>query len=109
MKVRAGLIRREISGREHFRSVNVEPLVEASTWIDEQQSFWEVASRGSSRFSGKKPARVTHVRVSARRTPTGRWSRANRDTMVQTSYNIGGMISIARAVTRKSPNAIRPL
>ena len=38
---RAGLIRREISGREHFLSVNVEPLVEASRWIEEQQSFWE--------------------------------------------------------------------
>lgn len=38
---RAGLIRREISGREHFLSVNVRPLIEASRWIDEQQSFWE--------------------------------------------------------------------
>ncbi len=38
---RAGLIRREISGRDHFLTVNVEPLLEASTWIDDQKTFWE--------------------------------------------------------------------
>ncbi len=38
---RAGLIRREVSGREHFVSLNLEPLVEASAWIDEQKAFWE--------------------------------------------------------------------
>jgi len=38
---RAGLIRREISGRNHFLSVNVHPLIEASRWIDEQRAFWE--------------------------------------------------------------------
>ena len=38
---RAGLIRREISGRDHFLSVNVEPLIEASGWIEEQKTFWE--------------------------------------------------------------------
>ncbi|MCH7825341.1 MAG: winged helix-turn-helix transcriptional regulator [Acidobacteria bacterium] len=38
---RAGLVRREISGRDHFLSVNVEPLIEASTWIEEQKTFWE--------------------------------------------------------------------
>ena len=38
---RAGLIRREISGRDHFLSVNVEPLIEASRWIEEQKTFWE--------------------------------------------------------------------
>ncbi len=38
---RAGLIRREISGRDHFLTVNVEPLIEASAWIEEQKRFWE--------------------------------------------------------------------
>ena len=38
---RAGLIRREISGRDHFLSVNVQPLIEASKWIEEQKTFWE--------------------------------------------------------------------
>lgn len=38
---RAGLVRREVVGREHFLSVDVEPLVEASRWIDEQRVFWE--------------------------------------------------------------------
>lgn len=38
---RAGLIRREISGRDHFVSVNVQPLIEASRWIEEQKTFWE--------------------------------------------------------------------
>jgi len=38
---RAGLIRREISGRDHFLTVNIEPLIEASRWIDDQRTFWE--------------------------------------------------------------------
>ena len=41
MLERAGLIRREISGRDHFLTVNVEPLIEASTWIEDQKTFWE--------------------------------------------------------------------
>lgn len=38
---RAGLIRREVRGRDHFCSLNPQPLREASSWIEEVRAFWE--------------------------------------------------------------------
>jgi len=39
---RAGLVRREVRGRDHICSLNVQPLREASVWIEEMRAFWEV-------------------------------------------------------------------
>ena len=36
----AGLIRREIRGREHWLSVNPDGLGQAERWIKDQSSFW---------------------------------------------------------------------
>jgi DNA-binding transcriptional ArsR family regulator len=36
----AGLIRREVRGREHWLSVRPEGLRAAETWIHEQTAFW---------------------------------------------------------------------
>jgi len=38
---RAGLIRREIQGREHHCSLAVRPLREATAWLDHYREFWE--------------------------------------------------------------------
>jgi len=38
---RAGLVRREIRGREHVCALNVQPLREATAWMDDVRSFWE--------------------------------------------------------------------
>jgi DNA-binding transcriptional ArsR family regulator len=38
---RAGLVRREIRGREHLCSLNVQPLREAAGWMEQVRSFWE--------------------------------------------------------------------
>ena len=38
---RAQLIRRTIKGRDHYLSVNIEPLQEAAEWIETYQQFWE--------------------------------------------------------------------
>ena len=37
----AGLIKREVVGREHKLSLNGEPLQEAADWMMEMRSFWE--------------------------------------------------------------------
>lgn len=37
---RAGLVRRRISGREHFLSIEREPLDEIATWIQQQRVAW---------------------------------------------------------------------
>ena len=41
MLERAGLVRREIRGRDHFLSLNAAPLAEAAEWIDHYREFWE--------------------------------------------------------------------
>jgi DNA-binding transcriptional ArsR family regulator len=38
---RAGLVRREVRGREHVCTLNAAPLREATRWMDEVRSFWE--------------------------------------------------------------------
>jgi DNA-binding transcriptional ArsR family regulator len=37
---RAGLIQREILGREHYCRINPEPLEEVSAWLTYYQTFW---------------------------------------------------------------------
>ena len=59
---RAGLIRREISGRDHFLSVNVEPLIEASRWIEEQKTFWERRLDSLESFLEQKKQKGPRVR-----------------------------------------------
>ena len=41
MLERAGLVRREISGRDHLLSLNAAPLSEAAQWIERYRRFWE--------------------------------------------------------------------
>jgi DNA-binding transcriptional ArsR family regulator len=36
----AGLVRREVRGREHLLSLNAAPLSEAAAWIVHYQRFW---------------------------------------------------------------------
>lgn len=38
---RAGLVRREVRGREHRLSLDSRPLAEAGAWIDRYRRFWE--------------------------------------------------------------------
>ena len=37
----AGLITRRVEGRQHFISVNPDPLQQAKQWIEKQRVFWE--------------------------------------------------------------------
>jgi DNA-binding transcriptional ArsR family regulator len=39
---RAGLIRREVIGREHYCSLRATPLRQARAWLDHYREFWEV-------------------------------------------------------------------
>jgi len=38
---RAGLVRREIRGRNHFLTANTDALLPARDWIDNYRQFWE--------------------------------------------------------------------
>jgi len=38
---RAGLIRREVRGREHYLSADAEPLQYAADWLNTYRQFWE--------------------------------------------------------------------
>jgi DNA-binding transcriptional ArsR family regulator len=37
----AGLLRRDVRGRDHVLSLNAAPLAEAADWIAHYQRFWE--------------------------------------------------------------------
>jgi DNA-binding transcriptional ArsR family regulator len=37
---RAGLVRRDVRGREHFLSLEAEPFAEAAEWIEHYRHFW---------------------------------------------------------------------
>src|SRR5215467_4224613 len=39
---RAGLLRREIRGREHYCRIESRPLREANTWLQQYRHFWEL-------------------------------------------------------------------
>jgi len=41
MLERAGLVRREVIGRDHVLSLDAAPLADAAAWIDHYRSFWE--------------------------------------------------------------------
>ncbi len=38
---RAGLVRRQVKGRDHYLTLEAEPLRAASAWIDTYRQFWE--------------------------------------------------------------------
>ncbi len=38
---RAGLLRREIKGREHHIRINTDPLRDANDWLEHYRQFWE--------------------------------------------------------------------
>lgn len=38
----AGLVHREVRGREHLLSLDAQPLAEAGSWIADYRTFWQV-------------------------------------------------------------------
>jgi DNA-binding transcriptional ArsR family regulator len=38
---RAGLVRRQIKGREHHCRINVRPLHQANAWLEHYRQFWD--------------------------------------------------------------------
>ncbi len=46
----AGLVRREVRGREHWLSFEGEPLNEAGAWIEHYRKFWEERLDGLAKF-----------------------------------------------------------
>jgi DNA-binding transcriptional ArsR family regulator len=59
---RAGLVRREIRGRDHVLSADPRPLREAGSWIEHYQRFW----------STRADALAAHVESRSRGRPTSR-------------------------------------
>ena len=54
----AGLVRREVRGREHWLSLHPDGLTMAQKWIDEQTDFWTTrADALAARLHPKRPAR----------------------------------------------------
>ena len=56
---RAGLIRREVRGREHYLSANPEPLQQAADWLNAYQQFWDHRLERLDTFLRQKQTRTT--------------------------------------------------
>jgi len=54
----AGLVHREVRGREHVLSIDPTPLAEAVSWIERYQQFWET----------RADALVAHIESKSRTT-----------------------------------------
>lgn len=50
----AGLVRREVRGREHWLSLQPDGLSEARQWMDEQSEFWSARADALSERLRKK-------------------------------------------------------
>ncbi len=51
---RAGLVRRDVIGRDHVLSLSAAPLAEAAAWIDHYRGFWENRLAALEEFVTKK-------------------------------------------------------
>jgi DNA-binding transcriptional ArsR family regulator len=70
---RAGLIRREIRGREHHCALVAKPLQEATEWLQHYRRFWEVRLDALEEFIvSKKKAKPTSGRKKHARNAIGR-------------------------------------
>jgi DNA-binding transcriptional ArsR family regulator len=51
---RAGLVRREVRGREHLLSLEARPLREAADWLSAYRPFWEQRLDAFGAFLGER-------------------------------------------------------
>lgn len=51
---RAGLLRREIQGREHVCSLEPDPLRDATAWLDHYRQFWDLRLDALERYVARK-------------------------------------------------------
>ncbi len=51
---RAGLVQREVHGREHLCSLNPRPLEDATSWLEHYRQFWEVRMESLERYVARK-------------------------------------------------------
>ena len=55
----AGLIRREIRGRDHYLSLDATPLQEATAWLEAYRQFWTTRLDRLEVFLGQKRSKKT--------------------------------------------------
>jgi DNA-binding transcriptional ArsR family regulator len=51
---RAGLVRREIHGREHLCWLEPQPLREATAWLDHYRQFWNIRLDALEKYVARK-------------------------------------------------------
>jgi DNA-binding transcriptional ArsR family regulator len=56
---RAGLVHREIKGREHVCTLEPGPLRDATAWLDHYRQFWDVRLDALQRYVAQKAKRAT--------------------------------------------------
>ena len=70
---RAGLVRREIRGREHICSLEARPLENANEWLEHYRQFWELRLDALERYVSRKMKSVKTAKRQKGATPGGRF------------------------------------
>lgn len=70
---RAGLVHREVQGREHFCSLNPGPLEDATAWLEHYRQFWEIRLDALESYVSRK---VTSPTTSNPRKGSNRYARS---------------------------------
>lgn len=68
MLERAGLIRRQVIGREHHCRLNAKPLGDATAWLEHYRQFWDVRLDALERFVVARQKRQKSQKRQRRRT-----------------------------------------
>jgi DNA-binding transcriptional ArsR family regulator len=68
MLERANLVRRRCVGREHFLSLNREPLDEAAAWIEAQRAIWTARLNALDALLRDEEAQAEETRAKVRAT-----------------------------------------
>lgn len=65
----AGLIRRRVSGREHWISLQLGPLDEAAEWVERYRRFWEEKLASLSSFLQRRQADKDNAKPQGKENP----------------------------------------
>ena len=102
----AGLLRRDVRGRDHVLSLNAAPLSEAAAWIAHYQRFWTDSLAALDKFAiGSKPNQSKEKGTQSRRFPPPSSAAKSRRPPPSCSTPGSMQASSPPGCVRSTPNA----
>src|SRR3979490_343385 len=93
---RAGLVQRQIIGREHYCALHPQPLRQANAWLEHYRQFWELRLNQLEEFLVRKQHSSAQEKKSHANTGSAQWmgpgdvlhTEAELDVRFGSSYRI---------------------